>query len=182
MFELTIKKQGVVTNGPSPFETLALAEEHVAKEEANKTYGETDKWVKHEGEEIPEGATTRKIVIVEPVPGKDAVTEEYKTKEAVIDEETGEILEPAEWAVRIIEEAVEAIPEISFIEYFIPKKYEIIIEDKTAEYAAAKLKEESIKLKKEQAELALKSFDINKIKDADVRQAIQFILDKIQGL
>ena len=63
-----------------------------------------------------------------------------------------------------------------------PGEYEIIPEDKTLEIAAEKATADAIKLKKEQAELALKSFDINKIKDADVRQAIQFILDKIQGL
>ncbi len=43
MIQISIKKQGVVTNGPSPFETLELAEAHVAREEANRSYGELER-------------------------------------------------------------------------------------------------------------------------------------------
>jgi hypothetical protein len=42
MFHLIIKKQGIITNGPSPFETEELALAHVAKEEANKSFGEPE--------------------------------------------------------------------------------------------------------------------------------------------
>jgi len=54
--------------------------------------------------------------------------------------------------------------------------------DITAEETAEKAKLEAIKIKKQQAEAELKTFDLNKIKDADVRQIIQFILDKIEAL
>jgi hypothetical protein len=124
MFHLTIKKQGIVTNGPSPFETEELVLAHVAREEANKTYGETDKWVNENDlsdDEKLEYPVTRKVIIKEASAGSEAVLDEYGN---------------------ILEEAKDASEEVSYLEHFIPKKYEVIIEDVTLIYEKNKRIEE----------------------------------------
>jgi len=55
-------------------------------------------------------------------------------------------------------------------------------EEKRIAKEQEKIWRDALKEKKEQAEIGLKSFDLSKIKDADVRQAIKFILDKLEGL
>lgn len=145
MIQITIKKQGKITNGPVIFETQELADAWLAKEVENKSFGKNDRWVREERlseEEKLESTAQRKVVVVE---------------------------------------ASEDVEEISYQEYFMPKKYEVIVEDISVDFEAERTKKEQRELKRSKAKDDLKKVDWSKVtKVADIVPILKAIYEKIE--
>jgi len=171
-YQILVKdSQGKVIHSPT-FKSLAEAQEHKLLCEDMKQYPQ-----------FPQKKVVTKAEEFHIIPAVEAVTELVPEVPAVLDESGVEITPAIPSYVKIISEA---IPEIKIVqepeEFYMAPDYTVEILDLSAEDAAEKAKLDALKLKKKQAELGLESFDINKIKDADTRQVIQFILDKLEGL
>jgi hypothetical protein len=161
MIQISIKKQGIITNQAS-FETQELANAWLAQEEANQSFGKLDRWVKEyrlDDQEKLDNPTTRKVIDIEAVPAK----------EAVLDEEGN-----------VLEEAVEEVKEKSHLEHLILKKYQVIIEDKTEEENQKKDKLIQKQNKRIQRIENLKSLDWSQVKTiADLKPILKTLVDDL---
>lgn len=144
MIQITIKKQGKLSNGPVLFETQELADAWLAQEIENKSFGKNDRWI-HEKrlseEERLESTAQRRVVVVE---------------------------------------ASEDVEEVSYQEYFIPKKYEVLVEDISTEFELERTKKEQRELKRSKAKDDLKKVDWSKVtKVADIIPILKAIYEKM---
>ena len=133
--------------------------------------------------QFPQKKVITKPEVFNIIPGVEAITEVVPEVPAVLDEKGVEISPAIPSYVKVISEA---IPEIKIIiepeEFYMAPDYTVEIIDLSAEEAAKEALELAKKAKKDAASEFLKNFDLSKIKDADTRAVIQFILDKIEGL
>jgi len=126
MKTLTIKKNSVVTHGPSSFQSLEELEQHLAKHEEMQSYG------------IP--AHTIQILISEETP---AVIESQEQLD-----ENGASFDPPVFADVEILAAVPAVYETQEI----PADYEVIIEDISSQIEAEQVRQAKIEAGKKARE------------------------------
>lgn len=167
MFEVTIKKNGVITNGPSRFETKEIADTWILKQELDKAFGTPDRWINEKDlseDQKLEATKNRKIVV-------SIATE---ATEPVFDPETGEITQ----------DRVEGKAEVSYLEYFFPKKYEVIGPiDITAEYEAEEAAKLAKKSKRDKRKNDLDAIDWDKVDTvAKVKKVLIDVVDELKEL
>jgi hypothetical protein len=123
MKQITIKKNGQITNGPASFPTMEEAQAWLSHHEGMKSFGEPAQTIQQQVELSPAVLETQQVLV----------------KEAELDEEGNEI-SPAEYEEQevVIQEAVTEMQELH-----IPGSYEVEIVDISAELAQKQINAEA---------------------------------------